>query len=168
MAVNVNFYAAWEPVRINAGLGGTGESGLNSGFFINATGLQWSSAVVPGVNDEFGGWLGEFLLSLYPVLATRREDTDGVQSATGGTTPRSSSSASATTMRGRRRRMAVRTCTSAQSTSRRSIAESQSQRSRWLVGGHYICVSPVCSTGLCMLKRPGGRERSVDVGERRS
>jgi len=73
MAVNVNFYAAWEPVRINAGLGGKEESGLNSGFFINATGLQWTSAVVPGVNDEFGGWLSEFL----PPLKTRSDHKRG-------------------------------------------------------------------------------------------
>ncbi|KAJ9620122.1 hypothetical protein H2203_007886 [Taxawa tesnikishii (nom. ined.)] len=41
---DVNFYAAWEPVRINAGLG-------DGQFFINETGLQWGS------ETAFGGWL---------------------------------------------------------------------------------------------------------------
>lgn len=57
MVPNQEEYAAWEPVRINAGDGGTSMDG--SGFFINATGFQWTSA--PGKNgtesDEFGGWL---------------------------------------------------------------------------------------------------------------
>lgn len=58
MAENVNFYAAWEPVRINAGLGSGGDSGLTGGFFINGTGLQWSSnAGENAANDAFGGWI---------------------------------------------------------------------------------------------------------------
>jgi hypothetical protein len=51
-------YTAWQPVRINAG---SGYSGLEvSGFFLNETGLQWSTTPdSPGGNsDEFGGWLG--------------------------------------------------------------------------------------------------------------
>ena len=50
-------YAAWQPVRINAGDGGT--SAYGTGFFINSTGFQWTSHA--GKNgtesDEFGGWL---------------------------------------------------------------------------------------------------------------
>jgi len=58
MAENVNFYAAWEPVRINAGLGST-DSGETGGFFVNSTGLQFSSAPGQTSGNEFGGWLGE-------------------------------------------------------------------------------------------------------------
>ncbi|RMX88652.1 hypothetical protein D0869_01466 [Hortaea werneckii] len=58
MAQNVNFYADWQPVRINAGLG-TSSFGTTSGFYINDTGLQWSSS--PGSSlsslNAFGGWL---------------------------------------------------------------------------------------------------------------
>jgi len=60
MAENVNFYAAWEPVRINAGLSSSTDSGLTGGFFLNSTGVQWTSS--PGDNegsDAFGGWLGK-------------------------------------------------------------------------------------------------------------
>lgn len=58
MAENTNFYAAWQPVRVNAGVSGTQPS--VSGFFINETGLQWTTALnAPGTfNDEFGGWIG--------------------------------------------------------------------------------------------------------------
>ena len=61
MAEAVNFYAAWQPVRINVGGGSTSSDyGIETGFFINSTGLQWSSS--PGnagaAQDEFGGWLG--------------------------------------------------------------------------------------------------------------
>lgn len=57
MVENEVFYAAWQPVRINAGTGGT--SSENSGFFVNNTGLQWTSLPgTPGaVGDTFGGWL---------------------------------------------------------------------------------------------------------------
>ncbi|TKA76132.1 hypothetical protein B0A55_03244 [Friedmanniomyces simplex] len=60
MADSVNFYAAWQPVRINAGGGSTSSDyGIETGFFINTTGLQWTSS--PGnagtAQDEFGGWL---------------------------------------------------------------------------------------------------------------
>ncbi|KAG9596899.1 hypothetical protein KCU77_g6911, partial [Aureobasidium melanogenum] len=48
---DVNFYAAWEPVRINGG-SGTG------GFFMNSSGLQWNSAPSgPAGTNFFGGWL---------------------------------------------------------------------------------------------------------------
>ncbi|KAK0305728.1 hypothetical protein LTR91_009714 [Friedmanniomyces endolithicus] len=61
MAEAVNFYAAWEPVRINVGGGSTSSAyGIETGFFMNSTGLQWTSS--PGnagaAQDEFGGWLG--------------------------------------------------------------------------------------------------------------
>ncbi len=61
MAEAVNFYAAWQPVRINVGGGSTSSDyGIETGFFINSTGLQWTSS--PGnagaAQDEFGGWLG--------------------------------------------------------------------------------------------------------------
>lgn len=57
MEENVNFYAAWEPVRINAGVGGSDFE--VSGFFINETGLQWTSnPTAPGtISDAFGGWI---------------------------------------------------------------------------------------------------------------
>ncbi|KAK0983102.1 hypothetical protein LTR91_011334 [Friedmanniomyces endolithicus] len=60
MAEAVNFYAAWQPVRINVGGGSTSSDyGIETGFFINSTGLQWTSS--PGnagaAQDEFGGWL---------------------------------------------------------------------------------------------------------------
>jgi hypothetical protein len=57
-----NAYAAWQSVGLNAG---GGYSGLYvSGFFINETGLQWTSTPEqPGsANDIFGGWLGEWFL----------------------------------------------------------------------------------------------------------
>ncbi|KAG9838235.1 hypothetical protein KCU98_g9301, partial [Aureobasidium melanogenum] len=48
---DVNFYAAWEPVRINGG-SGTG------GFFMNSSGLQWDSDPSgPAASNAFGGWL---------------------------------------------------------------------------------------------------------------
>lgn len=62
MAENVNFYAAWEPVRINAGNGSTNSDyGIETGFFINSTGLQWTSSVgsAGSEGDAFGGWLGK-------------------------------------------------------------------------------------------------------------
>jgi hypothetical protein len=48
---DVNFYAAWEPVRIDGG-SGTG------GFFMNSSGLQFDTN--PGgqaASNQFGGWL---------------------------------------------------------------------------------------------------------------
>lgn len=50
-------YAGWQPVRLNAGTGGSGTE--VSGFFINSTGLQWTSTPEkPGSSDDaFGGWL---------------------------------------------------------------------------------------------------------------
>jgi hypothetical protein len=62
MATNVNLYAAWQPVRINAGGGSTtSDYGIETGFFINETGLQWSSVPsdVSSAEDVFGGWLGK-------------------------------------------------------------------------------------------------------------
>lgn len=48
---DVNFYAAWEPVRINGGSGA-------GGFFMNNSGLQWNSSPSgPAGSNEFGGWL---------------------------------------------------------------------------------------------------------------
>ena len=48
---DVNFYSAWEPVRINAG-------SSEDGFFINSNGLQWNQDPSnPASNSSFGGWL---------------------------------------------------------------------------------------------------------------
>ncbi|KAI5257500.1 hypothetical protein E4T42_01074 [Aureobasidium subglaciale] len=48
---DVNFYAAWEPVRINAGTGA-------GGFFFNSSGLQWDESPGSKVGqNSFGGWL---------------------------------------------------------------------------------------------------------------
>lgn len=60
MAEYTQFYSSWQPVRVNAGVGGP--SPFVSGFFINETGLQWTgNPSAPGSQtDAFGGWLGEF------------------------------------------------------------------------------------------------------------
>lgn len=58
LATSQTAYTGWQPVRIDAGAGGTSSRGDGEGFFINSTGLQWSSA--PGANatlDSFGGWI---------------------------------------------------------------------------------------------------------------
>jgi hypothetical protein len=58
MAVGDTAYSTWQPVRIDAGYGGSSSRGDGDGFFINATGLQWSST--PGADsalDSFGGWI---------------------------------------------------------------------------------------------------------------
>ncbi|KAF2723839.1 hypothetical protein K431DRAFT_282532 [Polychaeton citri CBS 116435] len=48
-------YTAWQPVRINAGQGVVDEY---SGFFINGTGLQWSTAPESEASRNlFGGWI---------------------------------------------------------------------------------------------------------------
>lgn len=54
-ALSVNFYAAWQPVRINAG-GAATEQGA---FWINGTGLQWTNAGSGTTRSSFGGWYGE-------------------------------------------------------------------------------------------------------------
>lgn len=57
LAISDTAYSGWQPVRIDAGAGSSSR-GLGEGFFINSTGLQWSSA--PGANtslDSFGGWI---------------------------------------------------------------------------------------------------------------
>jgi hypothetical protein len=63
MGLNTKSYSAWQPVEVNAGVGGTQLA--ISGFFFNATGLQWTSNLeAPGTpNDEFGGWMGESVSS---------------------------------------------------------------------------------------------------------
>ncbi|KAK4494157.1 hypothetical protein PRZ48_014455 [Zasmidium cellare] len=50
------FYTQWQPVEINAGA--VGSSYTVSGFFINETGLQWTSNPnsIGGGSDSFGGW----------------------------------------------------------------------------------------------------------------
>ncbi|KAK3721049.1 hypothetical protein LTR37_003339 [Vermiconidia calcicola] len=57
---SVNFYAAWQPVRVQAG-DGPSDLQSDSGFWIdNENGLQWTSAPqdAPGSgSDAFGGWL---------------------------------------------------------------------------------------------------------------
>ncbi|CZT18153.1 uncharacterized protein RCC_03993 [Ramularia collo-cygni] len=57
MVPAVSFYSAWQPVRVNIGV--SGPDFTISGFFMNDTGLQWTSNVqAPGSpNDMFGGWL---------------------------------------------------------------------------------------------------------------
>ena len=57
MVPNQDFYAAWQPVQLNAGASGSAFD--VSGFFINETGLQWTSNPdqVGTDTDEFGGWL---------------------------------------------------------------------------------------------------------------
>ena len=51
--VDVNSYAAWEPVRINS----AADSGTGA-FYINATGLQWTSAPVGSPRgNTFDGWI---------------------------------------------------------------------------------------------------------------
>lgn len=50
MVPNEQFYAAWQPVELNAGVSGSGQD--VSGFFMSDTGLQWNSS-------SFGGWIGE-------------------------------------------------------------------------------------------------------------
>lgn len=50
-------YSGWQPVRIDAGAGGS-TRGDGDGFFINSTGLQWNSS--PGGDpalNAFGGWI---------------------------------------------------------------------------------------------------------------
>ncbi|KAF2164909.1 hypothetical protein M409DRAFT_24812 [Zasmidium cellare ATCC 36951] len=50
------FYTQWQPVEINAGAVGSGYT--VSGFFINETGLQWTSSpgAIGSASDSFGGW----------------------------------------------------------------------------------------------------------------
>ncbi|EMF09735.1 uncharacterized protein SEPMUDRAFT_151649 [Sphaerulina musiva SO2202] len=48
MVPNQQFYAAWQPVELNAGVSGSEED--VSGFFMSNTGLQWNSS-------SFGGWI---------------------------------------------------------------------------------------------------------------
>ncbi|GAB7337885.1 hypothetical protein MBLNU457_4276t1 [Dothideomycetes sp. NU457] len=50
---NANNYAAWEPVRIEAG----GIANNFGAFYINDTGLQWASSPKDMSYDQFGGWL---------------------------------------------------------------------------------------------------------------
>lgn len=53
----VGEYAAWEPVRLDAGLGSWPNS--IGAFFINSTGLQFSSAPGSIADDQYAGWLGK-------------------------------------------------------------------------------------------------------------
>ena len=94
---NVNFYAAWQPVRVNAG-GGPSDPKGNSGFWINKNGLQWTSALKapPGSSsNSFGGWLGKHNHNVH--VRRHRTLITLSQSATGGMERRSSSSESVTT-----------------------------------------------------------------------
>ncbi|KAK6428420.1 hypothetical protein LTR95_015439 [Oleoguttula sp. CCFEE 5521] len=51
-------YAAWQPVRIDAGEGGHSDRGLGGGFFINGTGLQWAEAGTGSADGyPFAGWM---------------------------------------------------------------------------------------------------------------
>jgi len=51
--LDVNYYASWQPVQMNAGQG-------NEGFFFNSTGLQYNSNP-NGTYNEFGGWIGKWI-----------------------------------------------------------------------------------------------------------
>jgi hypothetical protein len=56
LALADTYYSGWQPVRIDAGAGGS-LRGLGEGFFINSTGLQWNSNPGQPAIDEFGGWI---------------------------------------------------------------------------------------------------------------
>ena len=58
----MNFYSLWQPVRINAGSGGS-KLANGAAFFINGTGLQYTTAP-NGTEEEneFRGWIGELTL----------------------------------------------------------------------------------------------------------
>jgi len=62
--IAVNIYAAWQPVRIDVGV----EPGEYSAFFVNETGLQWTTSTT-GIPDSFGGWYGRFAFSLPSAFA---------------------------------------------------------------------------------------------------
>lgn len=50
-------YSGWQPVRIDAGAGESSR-GINGGFFINSTGLQWDSSPDSDIApNAFGGWI---------------------------------------------------------------------------------------------------------------
>jgi hypothetical protein len=58
IATSDTAYTGWQPVRIDAGYGGSSSRGDGDGFFTNSTGLQWSSnAGVDPAADSFGGWI---------------------------------------------------------------------------------------------------------------
>jgi hypothetical protein len=58
MALSDTAYSGWQPVRIDSGYGGSSSRGLGEGFFINSTGLQWSSnAGADPAIDSFSGWI---------------------------------------------------------------------------------------------------------------
>lgn len=62
MAISTVFYAAWEPVVVNAGFGASAPHSY-SGFWINGSGLQWTDALHKPPTykfNQFAGWLGEF------------------------------------------------------------------------------------------------------------
>jgi hypothetical protein len=128
MAANTNFYAAWQPVRVRAG-GGYSDSYI-SGFFINETGLQWTSTPErPGVRDDgFGGWLGES--SFIGVSDSRGRmcllTKINTQCVLGGTASRNCSSASATTTIVPRQFRAALMSSSCRSTSERRRGRSGS------------------------------------------
>ncbi|KXL43587.1 hypothetical protein M433DRAFT_144936 [Acidomyces richmondensis BFW] len=69
--LDVNYYASWQPVQINAGQG-------NDGFFFNSTGLQYTSNP-NGTYNEFGGWIVcDWWLSGVPQLFYRLSFAEGV------------------------------------------------------------------------------------------
>ncbi|KAK6431889.1 hypothetical protein LTR95_011942 [Oleoguttula sp. CCFEE 5521] len=58
MALSTATYAAWEPVRIDVGQGGISARGWGDGFFINGTGLQWTSSTTGDEEtNSFAGWM---------------------------------------------------------------------------------------------------------------
>lgn len=57
LATSDTAYAGWQPVRIDAGYGGSSNRGNGEGFFTNSTGLQWSSNPGDAALDTFGGWI---------------------------------------------------------------------------------------------------------------
>ncbi|GAB7335683.1 hypothetical protein MBLNU13_g07993t1 [Cladosporium sp. NU13] len=76
LALSDTAYSGWQPVRIDAGAGGSSPRGEGDGFFINSTGLQWNSS--PGSDsapEAFGGWIicdwWHELGVLFPVVAMK-------------------------------------------------------------------------------------------------
>ncbi|KAK5709589.1 hypothetical protein LTR17_019673 [Elasticomyces elasticus] len=78
MVEAASYYAAWQSVRlrlVEPGYTTSSPDAIENGFFINATGLQWTSA--PGQagtsQDSFGGWLVCDWWDIFPQLFFRNK-----------------------------------------------------------------------------------------------
>ncbi|KAK4895383.1 hypothetical protein LTR27_006447 [Elasticomyces elasticus] len=78
MVEAAGYYAAWQSVRlrlVEPGYTTSSPDAMENGFFINATGLQWTSA--PGQagtsQDSFGGWLVCDWWDIFPQLFFRNK-----------------------------------------------------------------------------------------------